>query len=233
MALISISGIGRKKPKQAKAQTKAQKKAVVQKKIAQKKAKVLVAKKKILTTIKKAGKVAVKYNPAVATARNAFLGLVSLNALNLAKRLNLMLVKNPKKLMDFWTKLSGKFSALQSAINTGKNKKAIIGVVAVATATATATPILIKVIKFLEENGISKDDIKKVVNKVVAKAIDKKITKEAIQKVEEQEAKEEEEEVSEQAPEETTEDTSTEDTSTEDTSTEDTSTENEQIGYYI
>ena len=209
MALISISGIGRKKPKQTKATKQAKKRA-----------KVLVVKKKLLTTIKKAGKVAVKYNPAVATARNAFLGLVSLNALNLAKRLNLMLVKNPKKLMDFWTALSGKFSALQSAINTGKNKKAIIGVVAVATATATATPI-------------SKDDIKKVVNKVVAKAIDKKITKEAIQKVEEQEAKEEEEEVSEQAPEETTEDTSTEDTSTEDTSTEDTSTENEQIGYYI
>ena len=222
MALISISGICRKKPKQTKATKQAKKRA-----------KVLVVKKKLLTTIKKAGKVAVKYNPAVATARNAFLGLVSLNALNLAKRLNLMLVKNPKKLMDFWTALSGKFSALQSAINTGKNKKAIIGVVAVATATATATPILIKVMKFLEENGISKDDIKKVVNKVVAKAIDKKITKEAIQKVEEQEAKEEEEEVSEQAPEETTEDTSTEDTSTEDTSTEDTSTENEQIGYYI
>jgi hypothetical protein len=229
MALISISGIGRKKPKQAKAQTKAQKKAVVQKKIAVKKAKVQAKKKVVLAKIKKVGKVAVKYNPLVATARNAFLALVSLNVFNLAKRLNMMLVKNPKKLMDFWTKLSGKFSALQNSINTGKNKKAIVGAVAVATTITTATPILIKVMKFLEENGISKDDIKKAVNVVVAKAIDKKITQEAVKEVEEEEAKAEEEETSQETSEEISEEAPKE---TSEETTEESNTDNEQIGYY-
>lgn len=210
MALISISGIGRKKPKP----TKAQKKAV-------KKAKVQAKKKVILSKIKKVGKVAVKYNPLVATARNSFLALVSLNVFNLAKRLNIMLVKNPKKLMQFWVNLSGNFGSLQKAINTGKNKKAIVGVVAVATSIATATPILIKVMKFLEENGISKEDIKKAVNVVVAKAIDKKITKEAVKEVEEEETPEEATETtSEEAPEEATEEAPEE------------ATEDQQMGYY-
>jgi hypothetical protein len=206
MALISISGIGKaKKNKQTKTQ---------------KKAKVLVAKKKILTKLKKAGKVAVKYNPLVATARNSFLVLVSLNVFNLAKRLNIMLVKDPKKLLKFWTSLSGNFGSLQKAINSGKNKKAIVGVVAVASAIATATPILIKVMKFLEENGIAKEDIKKAVNVVVAKVIDKKITKEAIKEVE----KEEEEEEKEEAQEETTLQENTD-------NSEDQNTDNEEVGY--
>jgi len=228
MALISISGIGRKKAKT----TKAQKKAVAVKKIAVKKAKVKEKKKVILAKIKKAGKVVVKYNPLIATARNSFLVLVSLNVFNLAKRLNIMLVKNPKKLLDFWKGLSGNFSALQQAINKGKNKKAIVGAVAVASAIATATPILVKVMKFLEENGIAKEDIKKAVNTIVAKAIDKKITKEAVKEVEEEEKEE--------APEEATETTSEEgsEEATETTSEEapeeatETTSEDPQMGYY-
>jgi hypothetical protein len=141
MALVSLSGIGRAKKKST---SKVERKAKVKDK-----------KKKILAKIKKVGKITIKYNPLVATARNSFLVLVSLNVFNLAKRLNILLVKNPQKLMKFWTNLSGKFSALQKAVNTGKNKKAIIGVIAVATSVATATPILVKVMKFLEENGIS------------------------------------------------------------------------------
>jgi hypothetical protein len=239
MALISISGIGRKKAKPTKAQKKvavkktiAQKKAIAQKKVAVKKEKVKVAKKQILTKIKKVGKVVVKYNPLVATARNSFLVLVSLNVFNLAKRLNMMLVKNPKKLLDFWKGLSGNFASLQSAINTGKNKKAIVGAVAVASAIATATPILVKVMKFLEENGISKEDIKKAVNTVVAKAIDKKITKEAVKQVEEEEKEEAPEEetetTSEEAPEEATETISEE--APEEAPEE--ATEEGQMGYY-
>lgn len=188
MALYSISGIGRaKKHKKTKVE---------------KRAKVLAKKKKILAKIKKVGKVAIKYNPLVATARNAFLVLVSLNVFNLGKKLNMLLVKNPKKLLNFWKGLSGNFASLQKSINSGKNKKAIIGVVAVTSAIATATPILIKVMKFLEENGINKDDLKKAVNVVVAKVIDKKITKEALDEVEEEEAKEEENTL-EETPEET------------------------------
>ena len=232
MALVSISGIGRRKPKP----TKAQKKAVAQKKVAVKKAKVQAKKKVILAKIKKVGKVAVKYNPLVATARNSFLVLVSLNVFNLAKRLNMMLVKNPKKLLDFWKGLSGNFASLQSAINTGKTKKAIVGAVAVATSIATATPILIKVMKFLEENGISKEDIKKAVNVVVAKAIDKKITKEAVKEVEEEEKEEAPEEAtettSEEAPEEATETTSEEAPEEAPKEATETTSEEGQMGYY-
>ena len=146
-----------------------------------------------------------------------------------------MLVKNPKKLMDFWTKLSGKFSSLQSAVNNGKNKKAIIGAVAVATTVATATPILVKVTKFLAENGIGPEEIKaikKAVIPVIAKAVDKKITKEAVKEVEEEEQEE--------APEEATETTSEEgsEEATETTSEEapeeatETTSEEGQMGYY-
>ena len=241
MALISLSGIGKAKKKAgARMISQSQIKRTPQKPIskqaqkkAERKAKVQAKKKIVLAKIKKVGKVAVKYNPLVATARNAFLALVSLNVFNLAKRLNMMLVKNPKKLMDFWTKLSGKFSALQNAINNGKNKKAIIGAVAVATTVTTATPILVKVMKFLEENGISKEDITKAVKVVVAKAIDKKITQEAVKEVEEEEAKAEEEETSQETPEETSEEApeeSPEETSEE--TPEESNTDNEQIGYY-
>jgi hypothetical protein len=247
MALISLSGIGKAKKKAgARMISESQIKRTPQKPIskkaqkkAERKAKVQAKKKVILAKIKKVGKVAIKYNPLVATARNAFLALVSLNVFNLAKRLNIMLVKNPKKLMDFWTGLSGKFSALQEAVNKGKNKKAIIGAVAVATTVTTATPILVKVTKFLAENGIGPEEIKaikKAVIPVIAKAVDKKITKEAEKEVEEEEEEE--------APQETTsEDTSSEDqsedTSSEDTSedqSEDTSSEDQsedgQMGYY-
>ena len=235
MALISISGIGRKKPKQAKAQTKAQKKAVAVKKVAVKKAKVQAKKKVILAKIKKVGKVAIKYNPLVATARNAFLALVNLNVFNLAKRLNIMLVKNPKKLMNFWTGLSGKFSSLQSAVNNGKNKKAIIGAVAVATTVATATPILVKVTKFLAENGIGPEEIKaikKAVIPVIAKAVDKKITKEAVKEVEEEEEEEAPEEALEEAPETTSEEAPEEATEEATEEAPETTSEEGQMGYY-
>ena len=92
--------------------------------------------------------------------------------------------------MDFWIKLSGNFSALQQAINKGKNKKPIIGeVITVASSVATATPILVKVLKFLEENGISKEDIVKAIKPVIAKALDKKITEVAEKQVAKEEKK--------------------------------------------
>jgi hypothetical protein len=85
------------------------------------------------------------------------------------------------------------------------------------------------IMKFLEENGISKEDITKAVKVVVAKAIDKKITQEAVKEVEEEEAKAEEEETSQETPEETSEETSEE---APEEAPEQSNTDNEQIGYY-
>jgi hypothetical protein len=227
MALISISGVGGKKKKKegaqkgfSQVQIKRTSKSTPSKK-QKRQAKVKNAKKKILAKIKKAGKIAIKYNPLVATARNAFLLIVQVNFLNLAKKLNILLVKNPKKLMKFWTGLSGNFGSLQKAINSGKNRKAILGAVAIATTAATATPILIKVQKFLQENGITGKDILDVVKPIVAKAVDKATQKAA----EKQVAKEEGEEVEEEEEETTTNNSAPEESDTEDT-------ENEQVGYY-
>jgi hypothetical protein len=161
----------------------------------------------------------------VATARNSFLVLVQLNVFNLAKRLNILLVKDPKKLMNFWTKLSGKFSSLQKAINSGKNRKAIIGVVAVATSVATATPILVKVTKFLKDNGIGAEEIKaikKAVLPVIAKAVDKKVSEIAKKEVAKEEGISEEEGEEEEK----------ETTQTNNDNSDDNDTENEQVGYY-
>jgi hypothetical protein len=235
MALISISGIGRKKANSKKAEKK---QARAEKKIVRK-AKVAVKKKKILAKIKKVGKVLVKYNPLVATARNSFLVLVQINFLNLAKKLNILLIKNPKKLMKFWTGLSGNFGSLQKAINSGKNRKAILGAVAVATTVATATPILIKVQKFLKESGITAKDIIDVVKPIIAKAVKKKVEEQAEQEVAEEEGQEAEESGTEDSETEDsgtedsgTEDSETEDSRTEDSGTDDSDTENEQVGYY-
>jgi hypothetical protein len=62
-----------------------------------------------------------------APARNPFLLLVSFNFRNLAKKLNLLNNKNPKKLKDFWLKVGGNPNKLMQAINTGKNKKPLAG----------------------------------------------------------------------------------------------------------
>lgn len=165
MALYSISGIGRKSNR------------------AERKEKKQAAKKRIVSKIKKTGRVFVKYNPATGAARNAFLLLTKLNLNRLAERLVLLEKKKPGKLRKFWESIGGNFEALKRAINHGGKKRgAQIGLEPVTTATAaavTATPILIKIIKLLEEAGIKKEDLQKVAKQVIAKAIDKKAEREA------------------------------------------------------
>jgi hypothetical protein len=159
--LYSISGVGRTR------KTKEQKKARAKK-----------IKEKIKDKIKKGAKVVVKFNPATATARNAFLLLVKLNALKLATRLNLLIQKDPKKLQNFWKKIGGNYSSLLNNIRIGiKSKKSIsgVGVASIAATIAAATPIILKVIDELKKAGINTDQLMKVGKDVLSKIANNKI----------------------------------------------------------
>jgi hypothetical protein len=63
----------------------------------------------------------------MAPARNGYLVLVRLNFRGLATKQGKLLAKNPTELKQFWEKLGGKFDALKSAINAGKNKRPVFG----------------------------------------------------------------------------------------------------------
>jgi hypothetical protein len=159
--LYSISGVGRTK------KTKEQKKARAKK-----------IKQNLKSKIKKGLKVVVKFNPATATARNAFLLLVKLNVLKLASKLNLLLQKDPKKLENFWKKIGGNYSSLLNNIRIGSNTKEKIngvGVVSIAASIAAATPIILKVIDELKKAGINTDELVKKGKEVLSKVVNQKI----------------------------------------------------------
>jgi hypothetical protein len=143
MALVQVSGIGRRK------KTKAERKQRRQQ-----------IKKTIKEKIKKRGKLLLKFNPATVPARNAFLLLVKLNVFNLASRLNLLIQKNPNKLKKFWENIGGTWTNLVRNIGIGAKKRerklskqSQIGEVATAATAAvvSATPIIIKIVKLLKE----------------------------------------------------------------------------------
>jgi hypothetical protein len=168
MALVQVSGIGRRK------KTKAERKQRRQQ-----------IKKTIKEKIKKRGKLLLKFNPATVPARNAFLLLVKLNVFNLASRLNLLIQKNPNKLKKFWENIGGTWTNLVRNIGIGAKKRerklskqSQIGEVATAATAAvvSATPIIIKIVKLLKEAGINADTLieagKTVVRAVASKKID-------------------------------------------------------------
>lgn len=168
MALVQVSGIGRRK------KTKAERKQRRQQ-----------IKKTIKEKIKKRGKLLLKFNPATVPARNAFLLLVKLNVFNLASRLNLLIQKDPNKLKKFWEGIGGTWTNLVRNINIGAKKRerklskqSKIGEVATAASAAviSATPIIIKIVKLLKEAGINADTLieagKTVVRAVASKKID-------------------------------------------------------------
>lgn len=168
MALIQVSGIGRrKKTKQERKQRRQE------------------IKKNIKEKIKKRGKLLLKFNPATVPARNAFLLLVKLNVFNLAGRLNLLLQKNPNKLKKFWENIGGTWNNLVKNIGIGAKKRerklskqSKIGEAATGgtAAVVSATPIIIKIVKLLKEAGINADTLieagKTVVRAVATKKID-------------------------------------------------------------
>jgi len=95
---------------------------------------------------------------ALAPARLAFLGLVSINALALGKKLAEAWKKDKPKVLTFWvSKFAGKEKALKEAIEKGSKQQ--IGVVTAAAALATATPILIACASLLKELGLGTEDV--------------------------------------------------------------------------
>jgi hypothetical protein len=125
MALISLAGtddeniIGGKK-RQAKRAAKKESKAA--KKAANKEKRKNFF-KKLKEKVKKAGKFVLKYNPATATSRNAFLLLTKVNTRSLATNLKKLKDKGNNEAQTFWTKIGGNVSALNNAIESGAKKK--------------------------------------------------------------------------------------------------------------
>lgn len=94
--------------------------------------------------------------------RNAFLGLVGINAFNFAGNLwDNIQAGNWDKIAKTWETLGGKADKLRNTIEDGKDKKAIlgstggqsIGVVQVAALVASAAPIVAALLAFLDKSG--------------------------------------------------------------------------------
>jgi hypothetical protein len=125
MALISLAGtdddnIIAGKKRQAKKAAKKESKAA--KKAANKEKRKNFF-KKLKEKVKKAGKFVLKYNPATATSRNAFLLLTKVNTRSLATNLKKLKDKGNTEAQTFWTKIGGNVSALNNAIESGAKKK--------------------------------------------------------------------------------------------------------------
>jgi hypothetical protein len=125
MALISLAGTDdeniiagkkRKQKKAAKKETKATKKAA-------NKQKRQAFFKKLKEKAKKAGKLILKYNPATAASRNAFLLLTKVNTRSLATNLKKLKDSGNKEAQTLWTKIGGNVSVLNNAIDSGAKKK--------------------------------------------------------------------------------------------------------------
>lgn len=161
MALVAVAGIGASKKRQEK---KAAKKAAKPAKKAARKELLKKKATKLKSSIKKAGKVTLKF--AAAPVRNSFLLLVKLNFKNLAGKLQKGIDKAPDKIKTFWENAGGSYKTLTIAVGQGIKKKAI-GVIgmqigaapAAAAAAITAAPLLVKVASVLKSIGIDPETI--------------------------------------------------------------------------
>lgn len=159
MALYSVSGTNRRQNRKEKQQA---------------------AKRKIVSNMRKSGKVVVKFAPPTVAARNAVLLLVKLNAFKLAENLAKADAMKPNELKAFWEKLGGNYASLKKQIRIGiKKKGASVNGDPVVTPTliATSIPILVKLREFLKKLGLTEADIKKLgklSQDAIKKAIDKK-----------------------------------------------------------
>ena len=161
MALVAVAGIGASKKRQEKRAAK--KAAKPAKKAARKE---LLKKKatKLKASIKKAGKVTLKF--AAAPVRNSFLLLVKINFKNLAGKLQRAIEKAPDQVKTFWENAGGSYKTLTIAVGQGYKKKALgsmgmqLGAApAAAAAVVTAAPLLVKVAAVLKKIGIDPENI--------------------------------------------------------------------------
>jgi hypothetical protein len=167
MALVAVAGIGASKKRQEKKaarQTKrAEKKAAKPAKKAARKELLKKKATKLKASIKKAGKVTLKF--AAAPVRNSFLLLVKVNFKNLAGKLQRAIEKAPDQVKTFWENAGGSYKTLTIAVGQGYKKKALgvigmqIGVPAAAAAAVTAAPLLVKVAALFKKIGIDPESI--------------------------------------------------------------------------
>lgn len=94
----------------------------------------------------------------LAPARLAFLGLVSINGLKMAKKLLMAYSKDQTRVKNFWEKLGGDWDKLKIAIERG-SKQSVQGTTgsaaAAAAAIATATPVLIAAAQLFKDLKVS------------------------------------------------------------------------------
>lgn len=137
MALVALSGTMAGKGKAKRQQKKAEKQA--NKGNAKERRKQFF--KKLKDKAKKAGKLILKYNPATAASRNAFLLLVKVNARSLATNLKKLKDRGNTEAQTLWTKIGGNVATLNAAIDSGAKKKrlgVIMGAVAPQRVTSSA-----------------------------------------------------------------------------------------------
>jgi hypothetical protein len=161
MALVAVAGIGASKKRQEK---KATKKASAPAKKAPRKELLKKKATKLKASIKKAGKVTLKF--AAAPVRNSFLLLVKINFKNLAGKLQKAIEKAPDQVKTFWENAGGSYKTLTIAVGQGYKKKALgsMGMLlgaapAAAAAVVTAAPLLVKVAAVLKKIGIDPENI--------------------------------------------------------------------------
>ena len=188
MALISMAGVeyegigktAKKTQRQAaRAQKKTARKAAQPAKKTARKEAIKKKAQKIKGAIKKAGRVVLKFNPATATARNAFLGIVNLNFRSIATNLKLAIQKDRARVEKFWTSVGGKFESLVKAAENGSKRKRLGGIgvapAAAPAAVAVATPLIIKIIDIFKKLGIKSEDLGNVAKSVVEKIASEKV----------------------------------------------------------
>lgn len=135
MALVALSGTMAGKGKAKRQQKKAEKKAGKAAKKATAKQRRQQFFKKLKEKAKKAGKLILKYNPATAASRNAFLLLVKVNARSLATNLKKLKDRNNTEVQTLWTKIGGNVAALNAAIDSGAKKKRLGVIMGAPTAS--------------------------------------------------------------------------------------------------
>lgn len=121
MALVALSGTMAGKGKAKRQQKKAEKKAAKGATTPKEKRKKFF--QKLKEKAKKAGKLILKYNPATAASRNAFLLLVKVNARSLATNLKKLKDKGNTEVQTLWTKIGGNVATLNATIDSGAKKK--------------------------------------------------------------------------------------------------------------
>jgi len=185
MALVGISGPRRAQRKAARQEKRAARQERKEAKKPGSIAKRRARKEKIKAAIKRGAKIAVKINPATASARNSFLLMVKLNVFNMARRLNALIERNPDKLRKFWEKIGGNYNNLVKNIRQGAKVKApaipqqgVGALPAVAAAIAAATPVVVKIVSLLREAGIQAEDVANVAGKVIRKVVERKVSEE-------------------------------------------------------